>query len=110
MSPSHTHPLLPHSFSTMSPIVKDGDGAFVATIFSQNCVVVMILGLGLIWALVQGWELTLAQFAIAPVFAITMAVQSRLVSKCEGRNKKAQEAIGKASYEVHFLELFAQKL
>jgi ATP-binding cassette, subfamily B (MDR/TAP), member 1 len=42
--------------------------------------VVGAIGLGLIWALLRWWQLTLAGFAIAPVFAgVTMALPTRLV-------------------------------
>jgi hypothetical protein len=59
-----------------------------------------MLGVGLIWVLVQGWQLTLVGFAIAPVFAVTMAVQTNLASKCEVRNKRACESVAKGYYEV----------
>ncbi|KAJ8469667.1 hypothetical protein ONZ45_g16819 [Pleurotus djamor] len=59
-----------------------------------------MLGVGLIWALARGWQLTLVGFAIAPVFAITMAVQTRLVTKCEVRNKRAREDVARGYYSV----------
>ncbi|EPS93998.1 hypothetical protein FOMPIDRAFT_128997 [Fomitopsis schrenkii] len=59
-----------------------------------------MLGIGLIWALVRGWQLTLVGFAIAPVFAVTMAVQTNLVAKCEMRNKRAREEVAKGYYEA----------
>jgi ATP-binding cassette subfamily B (MDR/TAP) protein 1 len=59
-----------------------------------------MLSVGLIWALVRGWQLTLVGFAIAPVFVLTMIVQSRLVAKCELRNKRAREDVAKGYYEV----------
>ncbi|KAF5328410.1 hypothetical protein D9619_013237 [Psilocybe cf. subviscida] len=59
-----------------------------------------MLGVGLIWALVRGWQLTLAGFAIAPVFAVVMAVQTKLVARCEVRNKRARESVARAYYET----------
>ncbi|KZT65220.1 P-loop containing nucleoside triphosphate hydrolase protein [Daedalea quercina L-15889] len=83
-------------------LIKDGDDArsLIATVLAQAIVVSSMLGLGLIWALVRGWQLTLVGFAIAPVFAISMAVQTNLVAKCEMRNKRAREEVAKGYYDV----------
>lgn len=86
-------------------LIKDGDDArnLIAVVLGQCLVVGAMLSVGLIWALVQGWQLTLVGFAIAPVFAATMTLQSRLVAKCEVRNKRAREDIAKVYYEVRIL-------
>jgi ATP-binding cassette subfamily B (MDR/TAP) protein 1 len=83
-------------------LTRDGDDArsLIATVLSQAVVVSSMLAVGLIWALVRGWQLTLVGFAIAPVFILTMVVQSRLVAKCELRNKRAREAVAKDYYDV----------
>jgi ATP-binding cassette, subfamily B (MDR/TAP), member 1 len=83
-------------------LIKDGDDArtLIATVLAQSFVVGSMLGVGLIWALVRGWQLTLVGFAIAPVFVITMVVQTNLVSRCEVRNKRARENVAKGYYEV----------
>ncbi|KAF8212117.1 P-loop containing nucleoside triphosphate hydrolase protein [Mycena galopus ATCC 62051] len=83
-------------------LIKDGDDArnMIAVVLSQLAVVTSMLGVGLIWALVKGWQLTLVGFAIAPVFAVTMAVQTGLVSKCELRNKRAREDVAQGYYEA----------
>lgn len=83
-------------------LVKDGDDArsLIATVLCQALVVCAMLGLGLTWALIRGWQLTLVGFAIAPVFAVTMAVQTNLVAKCEMRNKRAREDVAKGYYDV----------
>jgi ATP-binding cassette, subfamily B (MDR/TAP), member 1 len=83
-------------------LIKDGDDAraLIATVLAQCFVVFSMFSVGLIWALVQGWQLTLVGFAIAPVFALTMAVQANLVSKCEVRNKRARESVAKNYYEA----------
>lgn len=67
-----------------------------------------MLGLGLIWALIRGWQLTPAGFAIAPVFAGVMALQTRLVVQCEVRNKKAREHVAKGHYDVCFPSFFSR--
>ncbi|KAI9464106.1 P-loop containing nucleoside triphosphate hydrolase protein [Lactarius psammicola] len=83
-------------------LTRDGDDArsLIATVLSQAVVVVSMLAVGLIWALVRGWQLTLVGFAIAPVFIVTMVVQSRLVAKCELRNKRAREEVAKGYYDT----------
>ncbi|KAI9060101.1 P-loop containing nucleoside triphosphate hydrolase protein [Trametes sanguinea] len=83
-------------------LIKDGEDAraLIASVLCQCLVVVAMLGVGLIWALVRGWQLTLVGFAIAPVFAATMALQSHLVSKCEVRNKRAREEVAKQYYDA----------
>ena len=83
-------------------LTRDGDDArsLISAVLSQSIVVVSMLSVGLIWALVRGWQLTLVGFAIAPVFVLTMIVQSRLVAKCELRNKRAREDVAKGYYEV----------
>ncbi|KJA23691.1 hypothetical protein HYPSUDRAFT_201126 [Hypholoma sublateritium FD-334 SS-4] len=83
-------------------VVRDGDDArnLVAVVLAQGCVVGAMLGVGLVWAVVRGWQLTLAGFAIAPVFAGVMAVQTRLVARCEVRNKRAREEVARGYYET----------
>ena len=83
-------------------LIKDGDDArsLLATVFPQAIVVVTMIGTGLLWAMIRGWQLTLVGMAIAPVFVVTMAVQTNLVAKCELRNKRAREQVAKEYYEV----------
>ena len=83
-------------------LTRDGDDAraLISSVISQSVVVISMLAVGLIWALVRGWQLTLVGFAIGPVFIVTMVVQSRLVAKCELRNKRAREDVAKGYYEV----------
>ena len=87
---------------------RDGDDArsLIATVLSQAIVVTSMIGVGLIWALVRGWQLTLVGFAIAPVFIVTMVVQSRLVAKYALRNKRAREQVAKEYYDVSRLWCF----
>nr|WCD39451.1 Ste6-1 [Ganoderma boninense] len=83
-------------------LIKDGDDArsLIASVLSQTLVVTAMLGVGLIWALARGWQLTLVGFAIAPVFAGVMALQARFVSGCEVRNKRAREEVAKQYYDA----------
>ena len=85
-------------------VVKDGDDArnLISIVWAQFLVVGAMLGVGLIWALSRGWQLTLAGFAIAPVFAGVMALQAKLVVRCEARNKKAREDVARGYYDVRY--------
>lgn len=83
-------------------LIKDADdaGNLIAVVLGQFFVVAAMLGVGLIWAFVMGWQLTLVGFAIAPVFTVIMAFQANMVAGCELRNKRAREAVSKCYYEV----------
>ena len=83
-------------------LTRDGDDAraLISSVISQSIVVFSMFAVGLIWALARGWQLTLVGFAIGPIFILTMVVQSRLVAKCELRNKRAREDVAKGYYEV----------
>ena len=93
-------------------LVKDAEDArnLIAVCVGQSVAVFAMLGVGLIWALVQGWQLTLAGLAIALVFAGVMAVQARLVANAERRNKTAREEVTKGYYEVCPLALTQSSL
>ena len=83
-------------------LIKDGDDSrsLLATVIPQAIVVITMIGTGLLWAMVTGWQLTLVGMAIAPIFVVTMAIQTNFVGKCEARNKRARERVAKEYYEV----------
>jgi ATP-binding cassette subfamily B (MDR/TAP) protein 1 len=83
-------------------LVKDGDDArtLIATVAGQALVVFTMVSLGIGWALVIGWQLTLVGLAIGPVFALAMMGQSVLTSRFELRNKRAREDVARRYYEV----------
>ncbi|KIO30112.1 hypothetical protein M407DRAFT_225395 [Tulasnella calospora MUT 4182] len=83
-------------------IVKDGDDArmLVSTVLAQMAVVASMLGVGLIWALVRGWQLTLVGFAIGPVFALAMMGQSTLMARYELSSKRTREEVSKQYFEA----------
>lgn len=91
-----------HSPSVLSQtLIKDADDAraLVAVVLGQCLVVLAMMGLGLIWAMVWGWQLTLVGVAIGPIFVAVMSIQTGLVARCELRNKRAREQIAKVYYE-----------
>jgi ATP-binding cassette subfamily B (MDR/TAP) protein 1 len=83
-------------------LMSDGGDAssLISAVIPQSVVVVSMLTVGLIWALARGWQLTLVGFGIGLVFILTMVLQSRVVAKCEVRNKLAREQVARAYYHV----------
>lgn len=95
-SPAHSPAALTQA------LIKDADDArmLVAVVMGQSLVVVAMMGVGLVWAMVWGWQLTLVGIAIGPVFVGVMALQAGLVAKWEVRNKRAREEVARVYYEV----------
>ena len=83
-------------------IVQDGDDGrtLLSVVIGQCFVVFAMLFIGLLWAMVKGWELTLVGLGIAPIFAGIMSIQTKLVGKCEVRNKRAREEVARGWYDV----------
>ncbi|KAJ7074574.1 P-loop containing nucleoside triphosphate hydrolase protein [Mycena amicta] len=83
-------------------LITDGDDAreLLAGSAGQLLVVSALFGVGMVWAMLAGWQLALAGFAVVPVFAATMAAQARLAAQCEVRNKRAREEVGIRYYET----------
>ncbi|KAF8452773.1 P-loop containing nucleoside triphosphate hydrolase protein [Boletus edulis BED1] len=95
-SPAHSPAALAQA------LIEDADDAraLVAVVMGQFVVVIAMMGVGLVWAMVWGWQLTLVGIAIGPVFVGVMAVQAGLVAKCEVRNKRAREDVARVYYET----------
>ncbi|KAF9237826.1 P-loop containing nucleoside triphosphate hydrolase protein [Melanogaster broomeanus] len=98
-SPGSTLPRSPAALAQV--LVKGADDVrtLVAVVIRQFVVVLAMMGLGLIWAMVWGWQLTLVGVAIGPVFVAVMGIQAGLVAKYEVRNKRAREEVARVYYE-----------
>jgi ATP-binding cassette subfamily B (MDR/TAP) protein 1 len=83
-------------------VMKDGDDArtLIATVASQSFAVIAMLGLGIGWALVIGWQLTCVGFVLVPVFGGIMAFQSHYSDKFELKSKRAREEVARNYFEV----------
>ncbi|KAJ7302356.1 P-loop containing nucleoside triphosphate hydrolase protein [Mycena albidolilacea] len=83
-------------------LIKDGDDAreLLAGGAGQLLVVGAMFGVGLVWALLRGWQLALVGFAVVPVFGAAMAAQTGVVARCEVRNKRAAEEVAGRYYET----------
>lgn len=88
--------------SITTSIIKDSDDArnLLGRILPQLVVVVAMIGVGLIWALVSGWQLTLVGMAFGPIFILAMSLQSKVVTKFETRNKRKREEVSKRFYDM----------
>ncbi|KAJ1301182.1 hypothetical protein OPQ81_003593 [Rhizoctonia solani] len=97
-----------HDESSHSPIhiaqvlIKDGDDArtLVAVVLGQTVTVITMVFVGLIWAMVVGWQLTLVGLAVGPVFGLVMVIQVRWSGQIELRNKRAREEVAKQYYNA----------
>ncbi|CAE6451330.1 unnamed protein product [Rhizoctonia solani] len=97
-----------HDKSAHSPIhiaqvlIKDGDDArtLVAVVLGQAVTVATMVSVGLIWAMITGWQLTLVGIAVGPVFAAVMVVQVRWSGQIELKNKRAREEVAKQYYNA----------
>ena len=83
-------------------LIKDADDMrqIVASILGKIAVFVSMVGLGIIWAMVVDWRLTLVGIALAPAFAAMMLLQDTLVGKAEVVNKTRREDLARTFYEV----------
>ena len=83
-------------------LVKDTDDirALASTVVGKFIVFVVMVSLGIIWAIVVDWRLTLCGVALAPVFAGVIMTNETLIGRAEVRNKAKREALAKVFYEV----------
>jgi ATP-binding cassette subfamily B (MDR/TAP) protein 1 len=83
-------------------LIKDADDmrALMSQVVAKFSVFVAMVGLGIIWAMIIQWRLTLVGVAMAPAFAIIIMVNEVLIGKAERTNKAKREALAKTFYEV----------
>ncbi|KAF8607409.1 P-loop containing nucleoside triphosphate hydrolase protein [Ceratobasidium sp. AG-I] len=91
-----------HPANIAQVLIKDGDDArtLVAVVLGQCITVATMVFVGLAWAMVMGWQLTLVGVAVGPVFALVMVVQVRMSGQIELRNKRAREEVAKQYYNA----------
>ncbi|GAA6016228.1 hypothetical protein JCM11491_003775 [Sporobolomyces phaffii] len=83
-------------------IVKDSDDTriFVGTVIGQLAVLASMLTMGLTWAFVAGWELTLVGIGLGPVFAIITRIQASILNGFEASNKLKRENVSKKFHQT----------
>lgn len=85
-------------------IVKDAEDArtLVGTLIGQLCVLTSMLTVGVVWALVTGWELTLVGFGLVPVLVVIVRAQTSVLNRLEQANKLKRENVSKRFHQVRF--------
>lgn len=88
----------------VNTLIKDAEDArtLIGTIIGNVFVVVTMVALGLGWAIIVGWELTLVGVGLAPLFVFATTGQAKVISKFEGKNKRMREDVVKRFHQVHF--------
>ncbi|GAA5960635.1 hypothetical protein JCM3765_005883 [Sporobolomyces pararoseus] len=83
-------------------IVKDSDDTriFVGTVVGQLAVLVSMLTMGMTWAFVAGWELTLVGLGLGPVFVLATRAQASILNKFEATNKVKRENVSKKFHQT----------
>lgn len=83
-------------------LLKDADDMrqIIASVLGKIFVFISMVGLGIIWALVVEWRLTLTGLALAPGFAAIVIAQEVLIGRAEVKNKEKREDLATTFYEV----------
>jgi ATP-binding cassette subfamily B (MDR/TAP) protein 1 len=91
--------------SLVQIIIKDIDDMrnLMAEVVGKVVVFVVMVGMGLIWAMIVQWRLTLVGLSVAPALGLVVILNEAMVGKAEARNKLKREAVAKTFYEVRFL-------
>lgn len=95
-NPTNTTSSLVHS------LIKDSEDArtLIGTVVGQLVVITSMIFIGLTWAFVVGWELTLVGLGLAPVFILATRAQADVLSRFEARNKVMREEVSKRFHQV----------
>lgn len=83
-------------------LLKDADDMrqIIASVMGKIFVFISMVGLGIIWALVVEWRLTLTGLGLAPGFAAIVIAQEVLIGRAEVSNKAKREDLATTFYEV----------
>jgi len=93
----------------MQIIIKDIDDMrnLMAEVVGKVVVFVVMVGMGLIWAMIVQWRLTLVGLSVGPALAVTVILNEAMVGRAEARNKLKREAVAKTFYEVRQVDLWS---
>jgi ATP-binding cassette subfamily B (MDR/TAP) protein 1 len=88
--------------SLVQIIIKDIDDMrnLMAQVVGKVVVFVVMVGMGLIWAMIVQWRMTLVGLSVGPALAAVVVLNEAMVGKAEVRNKMKREAVAKTFYEV----------
>ncbi|WWD15747.1 hypothetical protein CI109_100169 [Kwoniella shandongensis] len=82
-------------------LIKDSDDARAlwSQVIGKAVTIIVMIGLGIIWAMVVGWKLTLIGLALGPVYGGFMTIMSWVNAKLEVQTKGEREVVGRVFYE-----------
>ncbi|WWD10364.1 hypothetical protein V865_008499 [Kwoniella europaea PYCC6329] len=82
-------------------LIKDADDArtLMSQVIGKSVTVITMIGLGLIWAMIVGWQLTLIGLALGPLFGGFLAFNSWILGRVEISHKAGREAVARTFYE-----------
>jgi ATP-binding cassette subfamily B (MDR/TAP) protein 1 len=88
--------------SLVQIIIKDIDDMrnLMAQVVGKAVVFIVMVGMGLIWAMIVQWRMTLVGLSVGPALAAVVVLNESMVGKAEVRNKLKREAVAKTFYEV----------
>lgn len=83
-------------------LVKDVEDMrnLVAIVAPAMFTMAVMIGLGIIWAMVVGWQMTLIGLSIVPVIGVMYVTSEGAVQRAEERNKGRREAVAKTFFET----------
>ena len=89
-------------------LIKDADDMrqLIGSVVGKFCVFVVMVGLGIVWAMIIDYRLTLIGLALAPVFAAIILLNNGMIGKAEVRNKARREAVARTFYDVSMMPIF----
>nr|XP_018264066.1 ATP-binding cassette, subfamily B (MDR/TAP), member 1 [Kwoniella dejecticola CBS 10117]OBR86224.1 ATP-binding cassette, subfamily B (MDR/TAP), member 1 [Kwoniella dejecticola CBS 10117] len=82
-------------------LIKDVEDSrtLMSQVIGRIVTVCTMIGLGLIWAMVVNWQLTLIGIGLAPLFGSFFALNSGLMGRIETGHKAGREAVARTFYE-----------
>lgn len=83
-------------------LIKDADDmrSLMGMVIGKMVVVVVMFTLGLTWAMVVQWRLTLVGMGLIPVFGVVMVMNVAVIERMEVVNKAKREALARSFYQV----------
>lgn len=88
-------------------LIKDADDmrGLMGNVIAKFVTFVAMMGLGIGWAMVVSWRLTLVGMSIAPVFGVIVWASTALIGRMERVNKAKREAVAKTFYDVSVVSM-----
>lgn len=91
----------------VSNLVKDAEDArnLIGYVAGNFVVIASMILLGVIWAFVAGWQLTLVGLALGPIFVLSTMASNSILGRYERLNKAEREECARKFHQVRRLPL-----